>query len=185
MDFKSILILEGIIWFIGENEQGMRKLYIGVIGASCCDQTIGKMAFLVGQFIAQKGGILICGGMGGVMEKAAQGAKSAGGTTVGILPGISREEANPYIDYAIVTGLGEARNLIIVRSSDAIVAISGGYGTLSEIAFSLKLRIPLVGLRTWEFKKETIVAEFPLVDSPQQAVETVFDMAQSRLSKEE
>jgi uncharacterized protein (TIGR00725 family) len=84
------------------------------------------------------------------MEAACQGAKEAGGTTVGILPGTERQEANPYVDLPVVTGLGEARNAIVVRTADAVIAVSGGYGTLSEIGLALKMGRPVVGLDTWE-----------------------------------
>jgi hypothetical protein len=84
------------------------------------------------------------------MENAARGTKDAGGSTVGILPGVEAREANPYIDIKIVTGLSHARNILVVRSSDALIAIEGGYGTLSEIAIALKLGKPVIGLKTWD-----------------------------------
>jgi uncharacterized protein (TIGR00725 family) len=111
--------------------------------------------------------VLICGGLGGVMEAACRGARQAGGTTVGILPGTDRSAANPYVDIAIATGLGEARNAIVARSADALIAIGGAYGTLSEIAFALKAGKRVVGLGTWEV--EGVLA----ADSPAAAVETV------------
>jgi uncharacterized protein (TIGR00725 family) len=98
--------------------------------------------------------ILICGGMGGVMTAACQGAQSAGGLTVGVLPGLSAADANPYVDVPIVTGLGEARNIVIVRTAAAVIAVGGEFGTLSEIAFALKLGRPVIGLGTWELAKE-------------------------------
>lgn len=125
------------------------KPYIGVIGASKISQDIEKKAYEVGYEIANRGGILVCGGLGGVMEAACQGAKKAGGITIGILPGLSRNEANHYVDYAIRTGLQEVRNLIIVRTSDALIAIGKGYGTLSEIAFALKMGKSVIGISTW------------------------------------
>jgi uncharacterized protein (TIGR00725 family) len=111
--------------------------------------------------------VLICGGLGGVMEAACRGAKQTGGTTVGILPGDDRSAANPYVDIVIPTGLGEARNAVVVRSADALIAIGGAYGTLSEIAFALKAGKLVVGLGTWEV--EGVLA----ADSPAAAVETV------------
>ncbi len=111
--------------------------------------------------------VLICGGLGGVMEAACRGARESGGTTVGILPGTDRSAANPYVDIAIPTGLGEARNAIVARSADALIAIGGAYGTLSEIAFALKAGKRVVGLGTWEV--EGVLA----ADSPAAAVETV------------
>jgi uncharacterized protein (TIGR00725 family) len=108
------------------------------------------LAEQVGAEIAGAGAILICGGLGGVMEAAARGAKRAGGLTVGITPGTDARETNPYIDVPVVTGLGEARNVLIVRSCDAVIAIAGSYGTLSEIAFALKLGVSVIGLGTWQ-----------------------------------
>ncbi len=126
----------------------MRSPRIGVIGSAQCSREIYELAEQVGEGIARRGAILICGGLGGVMEAACKGAKGAGGTTVGILPGARPEDANPYIDIPVATGLGLARNLLVVRSSQALIAIEGRYGTLSEIAFSLQLGVPVIGLRT-------------------------------------
>lgn len=125
---------------------------IGVIGASRCNKKIAKIAYQVGREIAKKKAILICGGLGGVMEEAARGAKENKGLTVGILPGFSSSSANPYIDIPIVTGMDHGRNIIVVRSCDAIIAIGGREGTLSEIAFALKLVIPVIGIETWEIE---------------------------------
>jgi uncharacterized protein (TIGR00725 family) len=111
--------------------------------------------------------VLVCGGLGGVMEAACKGAKGSGGTTVGILPGTDRTAANPYVDTAIATGLGEARNAIVARSADALIAIGGAYGTLSEIAFALKAGKRVVGLGTWE------VEGVEAADSPAAAAEAV------------
>ena len=126
----------------------MRGTRIGVIGSAQCSREIYGLAERVGEGIARRGAILICGGLGGVMEGACKGAKAAGGTTVGILPGATAEQANAYVDIPIATGLSLARNLLVVRSSQALIAIEGGYGTLSEIAFSLQLGVPVIGLRT-------------------------------------
>jgi uncharacterized protein (TIGR00725 family) len=99
--------------------------------------------------LAAAGAVVVCGGLGGVMEAACRGAKSAGGTTVGILPGTRRADANPHVDIAIATGLGEMRNGLVVRAADALVAVGGEFGTLSEIALALKASKPVVGLGTW------------------------------------
>ena len=104
--------------------------------------------------MAEKGAILICGGRGGVMAAACRGAKSGGGLTIGILPGTHRSQANPYVDIPIVTGIGEARNAIITRTAQAVIAIGGSYGTLSEIAFALAFGVPVVGLGTWEMRRD-------------------------------
>ncbi|UCD70469.1 MAG: TIGR00725 family protein [Syntrophobacterales bacterium] len=127
-------------------------MQIGVIGASRCNAEIEQLASAVGREIGSRGAVLICGGLGGVMEFAAKGAKEAGGFTIGILPGTSKEEANGYIDIPIVTGLGHARNVIIAHSSDSIIAISGEHGTLSEIAIGLKLKKTVIGLNTWDIE---------------------------------
>ena len=111
--------------------------------------------------------MLVCGGLGGVMEAACRGAKEAGATTVGILPGTDRAAANAFVDVAVPTGLGEARNALVVRAADALVAVGGGYGTLSEIALALKAGKRVVGLGTWDI--EGVEA----VGSPAAAVETV------------
>ncbi|MGP8330601.1 MAG: TIGR00725 family protein [Methanosarcinaceae archaeon] len=126
---------------------------IGVIGAGKCDTNIATIAENIGQEIAKRGAILICGGLGGVMQAAARGAKKEGGTTIGILPGNRREDANPYIDIAILSAMGHARNAIIAQSSDALIAINGEFGTLSEIALSLKMGKTVVVLESvWNIK---------------------------------
>jgi uncharacterized protein (TIGR00725 family) len=130
-------------------EGDMTMKVIGVIGAGSCNNDIYELAREVGRGIAKMGAILVCGGLGGVMEGACRGAREAGGQTVGILPGPDRVHANPYVTIPIVTDLGHARNVLIVRSSDLLIAISGGYGTLSEISIALKLKKPVVGLSTW------------------------------------
>jgi uncharacterized protein (TIGR00725 family) len=109
-----------------------------------------SLAREVGFLLARKGALLICGGLGGVMEASARGAREAGGITVGILPGNSAADANPYIDIPIVTDLGNARNAINVLTCQVIIAIHGSYGTLSEIALAMKCRVPVVGLGTWD-----------------------------------
>jgi len=131
---------------------------IGVIGNGACPEEVKDLAAEVGREIAQRGGILVCGGLGGVMEGAARGAKERGGLTVGILPGESPSQANSFIDIPIATGLGYARNIIVVRSSEVLIAIHGQYGTLSEIAFALQLKVPIVGLNTWEVSADIIPA---------------------------
>lgn len=127
-------------------------MFLAVIGSASCDAETAALAEEVGREIARHGATLVCGGRGGVMEAACRGARSVGGTTVGILPGTDRAQANPYVDIPIVTGLGEARNVLVVRSADAVIAVSGGYGTLSEIALALKMGRPVVGIRTWELR---------------------------------
>jgi uncharacterized protein (TIGR00725 family) len=121
----------------------------------------------VGRELGSRGVVLVCGGLGGVMEAACRGAKEAGGTTVGILPGGDRSAANAFVDVAVPTGLGEARNALVVRAGDALIAIGGGYGTLSEVAFALKAGKRVVGIGTWDI--EGVEA----ADSPAAAAEAV------------
>jgi uncharacterized protein (TIGR00725 family) len=129
-----------------------KKIRIGVIGGSSPDDRAILSAFRVGQAIGEAGAILICGGLGGVMEAAASGAKKAGGLSVGILPGTGRGEANPYIDLPIATGLGYSRNSLVALNSDILIAIAGEYGTLSEIAYGNIYKKKVIGLDTWEVK---------------------------------
>jgi uncharacterized protein (TIGR00725 family) len=126
-----------------------RLTHIGVIGAGECSHQIYSMARHLGAEIGKKGWILVCGGLGGVMEAAARGCTEAGGMTVGILPGLDKASANLYIKIPLATGLGEGRNLLVVRASDVLVSVAGGYGTLAEIALALKVNKPVIGLETW------------------------------------
>lgn len=125
---------------------------IGVIGAGKAEEELLKIAEEVGCLLAKEGVIIITGGLGGVMEAASKGAFLEGGITVGILPTLNKKDANPYVKIPLPTGMGEMRNALIVRASDALVAIGGEYGTLSEIAFALKLGKRVVGLKTWNIK---------------------------------
>jgi len=107
----------------------------------------------VGRELAKQGAILVCGGLGGVMEAACKGAQSEGGVTIGILPGESRQAANPYVQIPIITGIGYARNVAVVKSAQAVIAIGGSYGTLSEIGHALRSSIPVIGLNTWSLSR--------------------------------
>ena len=118
-----------------------------------------RVAEEIGAEIALQGGVLVCGGLGGVMEASCRGARSQGGLTIGILPGDDRDEANAYVDVAIPTGMGEMRNALIVRASDAVIAVSGEFGTLSEIALALKLGKRVVGVSTWELTRAGKVSD--------------------------
>ncbi len=128
-------------------------MFVSVIGGSRCSRREAELAEEVGAELARRGVTLVCGGLSGVMAAACKGAHSAGGTTVGILPGSRREDANPDVDIPIVTTIGEARNVIVVCSGQAVIAICGEYGTLSEIAYALRSRIPVIGLNTWSLSK--------------------------------
>jgi uncharacterized protein (TIGR00725 family) len=128
--------------------------YIAVVGSGRADEREIAEAEAVGHGLASAGAIVVCGALGGVMAAACRGAKAAGGTTIGILPGADRAAANQWVDFAIPTGLGEARNALVVRAADALVAVGGEYGTLSEIALALKAGKPVVGLGTWRLDRE-------------------------------
>ncbi len=145
-----------------------KRKIIGVIGAASADEMTLKAAETVGRLIAKRGALLVCGGLGGVMESAAKGAKTEGGTTIGILPHPGKELSNPYIDIPVATGFGEGRNVVIVRTADALLALGGEYGTLSEIAFALKMGKTVIGLNTWDIKGVIKAA------SEEEAVERAF-----------
>jgi uncharacterized protein (TIGR00725 family) len=127
-------------------------IHVAVVGSGEADKRHAAAAEEVGRLIAEGGALLVCGGLGGVMEAACRGARAAGGTTVGLLPGVDRSEANQHVAVAVPTGLGEARNALVVRAADAVIAIGGGYGTLSEIALALRAGKPVIGLDTWEIE---------------------------------
>ena len=146
-----------------------RRVAIGVLGGKDVGNEIRQIAENVGNGIAKLGGILVCGGMGGVMEAACIGAKSRDGLTVGILPTASKDEGNPYLDIVIATGMGGARNSIIIKSIDAAIAIDGQYGTLSEIAQCLEAGVAVIGLNTWNI--EGVIN----ADSPEDAVAKAFE----------
>lgn len=124
-------------------------MQIAVVGGGSCSSGVREMAEELGRLLAEEGHILLCGGLGGVMEAACKGAAEAGGTVVGILPG-ERGDANPYVGIRVATGMSHARNVIIVRSSDAVIALPGEYGTLSEIALSLKMNRTVISLGSWD-----------------------------------
>jgi uncharacterized protein (TIGR00725 family) len=127
---------------------------VAVVGGGVCSAKEAALAEAVGRGLAGAGATLICGGLGGVMAAACRGARSAGGLTIGVLPGYRATDANPDVGVPIVTGMGEARNIIIVRTASAVIAVGGEFGTLSEIAFALKLGRPVIGLGTWELVRD-------------------------------
>lgn len=143
-----------------------------MVGPGDADAAQVEAAEAVGQGTAQRGAVVVCGGRGGVMAAACRGAHSAGGLTVGLLPGYDRAEGNEWLSVAIPTGLGELRNGLVVRAADVVIAIGGAYGTLSEIALALKTGVPVVGLGTWPI--EGIEA----IDSAEAAVVRAFELAQ-------
>jgi len=154
-----------------------KKKIIAVIGAGEPSAEEAKLAEEVGRELARQGAILVCGGLGGVMEAACKGASLEGGITVGILPGDSPKTANPYVQIPIVTGMGYARNIAVVKTAMAIIAVGGSYGTLSEIAHALQNGIPVIGLNTWSLSRNSkqdnsiILAENP-TEAVNKALET-------------
>ncbi len=124
-----------------------------MVGAGEADESSLAVALAVGRELGRRGAVLVCGGLGGVMEAACRGAREEGAVTVGVLPGLDRGAANPYVQIALATGLGEARNALVVRAADAVIAVGGEFGTLSEIALALKTGTPVVGVETWELSK--------------------------------
>ena len=128
------------------------RLRVGVIGGANPEEKWRQVAFNIGKGVAQKGGVLICGGLSGVMEAAARGAKEAGGLTLGVLPGNSYHEANPYIDIALSTGMGYTRNSLVAMNADILIAVNGQHGTLSEIAFGFIYGKKIIGIGTWDLE---------------------------------
>jgi hypothetical protein len=154
---------------------------IGVVGGDPAPERELSLAEDVGRELARRGSTVVCGGHGGVMEAACRGARSEGGHTIGILPGADRARANRYVEFPVVTGLGVARNAVVVLSSQALIAVDGGYGTLSEIAIAMQYEIPVVALHSWTF---TVAGrdEPPLVrvETAADAVERALALAQVR-----
>lgn len=140
-----------------------------MIGAGEASSEEYDQARDVGKRVAERGGIVVCGGLGGIMEAAARGATEAGGVAIGVLPDEDRRRANEYLSYSVATGMGQARNLAVVCSADAVIAVGGGYGTLSEIGLALKVGRPVVALGSWELGDHLVSAS-----SPEEAVEAAF-----------
>jgi uncharacterized protein (TIGR00725 family) len=155
--------------------------YVAVCGPDPCSSEVAAQAEEVGRLLARAGAVVVCGGHGGVMEAASRGAAAEGGTVIGILPGSSRAKGNPHLTVAIPTGMGEMRNALIVRAADALIAVAGEFGTLSEIALALKTGVPVVGLGTWELSKDgQRVEAFPSSASPEEAVREALRLAGQR-----
>lgn len=154
-----------------------QKPRITVIGAGRCSDALAQQAEEVGTRIAKAGGILICGGLGGVMEAVARGAQQAGGITIGILPVYESQLANDYIDIPIPTGLGHARNAIVAASGDVVIAIGGEFGTLSELALALKLGKPVIGLKTWALPDESGIMK---AQTAEEAVSMAFKVLEEK-----
>lgn len=155
-----------------------RRMQIAVIGSDDVGLDELEAARAVGAGLAAAGAVLMCGGLGGVMEAACAGAHEAGGLTVGILPGSDPSDANPHVDVVVATGAGEGRNVAVASSADAVVAIGGGFGTLSEIALARRAGVTVVGLRTWELAHAGVdVPTVVAVDAPGAAVEAAVQAA--------
>jgi hypothetical protein len=148
------------------------KRVIAVIGGGQCSSPEARLAEEVGRELAKQGAILVCGGLGGVMEAACKGTSAEGGLTIGILPGNNCQAANPYVQIPIVTDIGYARNVAVVKSAQAVIAIGGGYGTLSEIGHALQSGIPVIGLNTWSLSRNSQPdSSIILAQNPTEAVD--------------
>lgn len=150
------------------SQSTLRRPYVAVIGASNATEWELDAAEALGRLLADAGCVLVCGGLGGVMNAAARGAEARGGISIGILPGDERDSASRHLTVAIATGFGEARNAIVARSADVVMAVGGEFGTLSEIALALKMRTPVIGIGTWELGRDDLDAD-PIVRAPDAA----------------
>ncbi|MDD4876732.1 MAG: TIGR00725 family protein [Dehalococcoidales bacterium] len=154
--------------------------FIAVIGGGSPSVQEIQMAEEVGRELALRHAILICGGLGGVMEAACKGAQAQGGLTIGILPGDNRQAANPYVQIPIATGLGYVRNIAVVKSAQAVIAVGGRYGTLSEISYALSSNIPVIGLKTWSLSRNGKPdSSIILAKNPPEAVTKALDLARA------
>ncbi len=161
---------------------GPAAVYVAVVGGGAASADACRAAEVVGRELGRNGAVVICGGLGGVMEAACRGAKAEGGTTVGILPGTDRADANPAVDVAVTTGMGEARNALVVRAADAVVAVEGEFGTLAEIALALRWGKPVVGIGTWELsKKGRPIDAVVRVDDPAEAARAALSLVERRV----
>jgi uncharacterized protein (TIGR00725 family) len=148
---------------------------VAVCGESDPQTLLADLAFEVGRGLAERDAVLICGGLTGVMEHAARGARAAGGLTIGLLPDDDVNDANEYIDISIATGFGHARNAILARTADGVVALGGGLGTLSEIALALRNRLPTIGIKTWRFDRDgRTEPELPVAANAKEALDWLF-----------
>jgi len=157
-------------------------LIIAVIGASEPSVEIAALAEQVGEELGRRGVTLVCGGLGGVMEAACRGAKTTGGTTIGVLPGSDPRAANSWVDIPICTGLSYARNVIIVKTGWSVIAVGGAYGTLSEIGHALGDQIPVIGLQTWSLSRDEDGADGSILvaSDPRDAVDKAVEAAKQR-----
>lgn len=157
------------------------RVHVAVSGGGDAGEAACRLAEEVGRELALRGAVVVTGGLAGAMEAACRGAKAEGGATVGILPSGDRSDANDWVDVAVATGLGEARNAVLVRAADALIAVAGEFGTLSEIALALKLGRPVVGLDTWELARGGRPVEAIVVAAtPAEAAERAVTLAKGR-----
>lgn len=156
-------------------------VHVAVSGGGEAGGEVCRAAEEVGRELARRGAVVVTGGLGGAMEAASRGAKEARGTTIGILPGDDRSDANPWVDVAVATGLGEGRNVVLVRTVDAVVAVAGEFGTLSEIALALRAGKPVVGLGTWQLVRDGQPVEAVVAAAtPAEAAERAVALARER-----
>jgi uncharacterized protein (TIGR00725 family) len=149
-----------------------RPVYVAVCGSGTASADELRTAERVGELLAVAGAVVVCGGLGGVMEAAARGCEAAGGTSIGLLPGSDRSGASPHLTLSVPTGMGEARNALVVRAVDTVIAIGGEFGTLSEIALALKMDVPVIGLGTWSLSREGLERDpIARAGSPEEAVD--------------
>jgi len=147
----------------------VNRVYVSVVGSGTATGELYEQAREVGRLVAERNGVVVCGGLGGVMEAAARGAAEVGGVAIGILPDEDRGRANKYLTYSVATGVGQARNLAVVCSGDVVIAVGGEYGTLSEIGLALKVGRPMISLGTWDLGEHVTVTA-----SPEEAVAAAF-----------
>lgn len=158
----------------------MRRI-VSVIGAGTCTRREFNLAHEVGRRLAERGFVVVCGGLFGVMEAVCMGAKEAGGLTLGFLPGTARDDANGYVDLAVPTGLRDARNYVVATCGEAVIAVGGKLGTLSEIALALKRGIPVVGLSTWKLDPDRLFeTRVPAATTAEEAVDLAVRLADER-----
>jgi uncharacterized protein (TIGR00725 family) len=167
----------------GLRSSAASSLYIGVAGAAQPEMPLVELAEELGRQLAEAGATLVCGGGPGVMAAACRGAQEVGATTIGLLPGADRSGGNPYLSVALPTGLGEGRNLLLVRACDALIAVGGGFGTLSEIALAVRTGVPVVGMATWGLTLDgQPVAPFPVAANPEEATRLAIEAAKRRVA---
>ena len=159
------------------------KTFIAVIGGSQASARELALAEEVGRLLADREAVLVCGGLGGIMEAACRGARTGGGITVGILPGDKREAANPYVQIPVATDIGYARNVAVVRSAQAVIAVGGSYGTLSEIAHARQGGIPVIGLNTWSLSRNSQEDQSIITAATAaEAVDTAFELIERQIN---